>query len=711
MQLHRFCRYPEACMLGLLLTVFSLTSLQADILDQWYWRNPTPSANSLRSLCFGVGKFVAVGDGGVIHTSLDGVTWDDGRRPAASIWRKVVFANGLFVAVGHDGAVATSADGYLWTKRASGTTNMLFAIACENGRYVACGEAGQVTISADGLNWTAGTVGTNDLKWIAAGNGVFILPMPNQQMAVRVSSDLQTWSTATFPNAVHMGLSPHYLFEAQFGNGQFVAAVQDEVLVGTWQPDTHFYRSTDGTNWAQGAEGGSSVNQYRFLNYVNGSFHQFAMNSIPGSSGTLFRSLNGTACTYSQLPSDMYDASGLSYGNGRYVMPGIAGKTWTSTNATNWNSNYSGLRASFYQLLRGGSNYVLLAGGQRILLSADGLSFVPATNSPAGVLSSAAFDGSNYVAVGVSGLGLPGFTGEVYASTNSTDWVRRTSNANQPLTAVCRGAARWIAVGENGTVITSPNALAWTLRASGTANRLNGVAFGNGVHVAVGNLGTIITSPDGTAWDVQFSGTTANLNRVRFLNGLFISVGANGSVLTSSDGAVWSSQTVGTTRSLTDVAFGDGHYVVCGSDNVILNTIDPTLFDHYFSTTFNVILRSTNAVNWEDVTTRVPAQVGLNSIAFIDDSFWLSGECGALLQSDSVGGIPRLAGQLLPDNAGFQIKVTINVPASYRLQTSTNLAANSWEDIAVGTNSTRQTVFVDSSTAGFTRKFYRLASP
>src|SRR5947199_6820693 len=98
---------------GLLLAGIAVAA-NADILDNWHWRNPSPFANSLRSACFGAGKFVGVGDGGIIHTSPDGITWDDGRRPVSSALRKVIFAYGQFVAVGHDGVIATSTDGYSW---------------------------------------------------------------------------------------------------------------------------------------------------------------------------------------------------------------------------------------------------------------------------------------------------------------------------------------------------------------------------------------------------------------------------------------------------------------------------------------------------------------------------------------------------------------------------------------------------------------------
>lgn len=689
--------YPYA--VGLLtafaVILFMEIRARAAITDHWYWRNPNPAANTFRSICFGAGKFVAVGDGGVIHTSFDGVNWDDGRRPTTSIWRKVIYANGRFLAAGHDGAIATSIDGYSWTLRSSGTTNMLFSIATEGGRYLACGQAGQVTISTNGLDWTAGYVGTNDLGWVAAGNGLFILPMPNREMAIRISNDMQTWTPVTLPNAGGI-VWPHYLFEVQFGNGLFVAAVSDEVYGDPgWYPGVHLYHSPDGVGWEQGVLAGGS-DSYRFLNYVNGVFSVF---TTGGSSHLLFNSPDGAVSTYSLLPLPMSEANCMGYGNGTYVMPGAAGKVWTSGDTTNWNANYSGLRTNFYQLVRGASNYVLIAAGQRILVSPDGVGFAPATNSPLGVLSSASFDGSNFVAVGkIAQGGLLNYVGEVYTSTNSTDWVRRTSNADKPLTSACRGATRWIAVGESGRVITSPTGLAWTLRPSGTGNHLKGIAFGNGLYVAVGNSGTIITSPDGAAWDAQFSGTVANLNSVRFLNGQFVTVGANGTILTSSDGATWSSQASGTTRTLTDAAFGDGYYVVCGADILL-------------STTANVLLRSTNAVNWEEATTQLPAQGALNSIAFLEDSFWLCGASGALLQSDSIGGIPQLAGAALSGNNGFQIRVTMNAPLSYRLQASPDLTADSWTNIAIITNSTRQPVFVDRDTLASPKKYYRLVSP
>ena len=682
---------PVLCLLLLSTTV----GATADTLDSWHWRNPSPFANSLRGICFGDGKFVAVGDGGVIHTSLDGAVWDVGRRPVASTLRKVIFANGQFVAVGDAGAIVTSSDGCSWTNHSSGTANALYSVAYGNGRYVACGQGGLFMISTNGSDWLPDSAGTNDLNWITFGKGIFVLPKPNQAFAMQVSANAQTWTTVTPTNPC-----PDYpsIFQAEFGNDVFVAVVEDEVYVSGlhgWKPCYHFYQSADGTNWVQGAIDAGGTWSRQFLTFSDGLFYEFIPGSNNNGANCLSSTFDGSACGTIFTPDDTVNATYLAYANGRYVLTALNGELWTSPDASNWTPDYGGLRAGIYQILRGGSNYVVLAASQPVLVSPDGMNFTAATNSPAGVLSAVAFDGTNYVAVGVSGYkALHNYTGEVYTSTNSTDWVRRTGNAALQLGAICRGSTRWVAVGENGTVISSPNTLSWTLRTSGTANSLSGVAFGNDVYVAVGNAGTIITSPDGATWDVQYGGTSANLNRVRFLNGQFLVVGANGTLLSSANGSDWSILTSGTTRTLNDIAYGNGCYLACGYDNGNLN---------------NMELESTNGMDWQDITTNVPVSVVLNSVAFVDGLFWLCGANGALLQSDSAGGIPRLAGAMLPGNAGFQLKILPNVPATYRIQVSTNLAANSWQDVV--TNSAPTSVWTDTNLPGSSIRMYRIASP
>lgn len=693
------------------LVLFLLSSLkvQAGILDAWHWRNPVPFADTMQSICFGGGKFVAVGSGGIVHTSADGVTWDDGRRPVLLTLNRVIYANGQFVAIGNSGTIITSSNAADWTLQNSGVTNDLLAVAFGNGRFVACGMAGQLTISTDGVTWTPGTIGSGDLGWIAFGNGLFMIPGSGTN--VRVSPDGQTWADASLPVAGNN--YNHSLHQVDFGNGTFVAAVSDEQPGNGYSlPASHFYRSNDGTNWAQGAfldfGPGAYANDgfvHRFLVFLNGKFHELTYlnsGSLPGPVISL--SIDGTSSTVTYAPSNAPLAQSMAYGNGKYVLVEESGKGWVSTDETNWTATYGGFQGNFSQILQGTSNFVVFGSSLPVLVSSDGLSFNIASNSPSGVLVAGAFDGTNYVGVGATVQSVhPGgitYNGEVYTSTNSTDWVQRTSNVNQPLNAICRGPSRWVAVGGGGAVITSPNTLAWTLRASGTGNNLNGVTFGNGTYVAVGDGGTVITSADGATWDVQFSGTTANLSGLQFLNGQFFAVGVGGTILTSTDGIDWSSQNSGTPTGLNSITYGYGGYVASGFD-----------FDIYGQPINSVFLSSSNGVDWQDIALKIPTVTPARWTAYLNHSFWLVGYSGMILQSDSADGVPRLAGSMLPGNTGFQLNTTINPPATYRVQFRTNILLDSWHDIVTQTNLISSDTWTDTNNCRLPAGFYRVVSP
>jgi hypothetical protein len=663
-------------------------SIRADMLDRWHWRNPTPFSETMESVGYGQGKFVAVGDGGLIHTSTDGISWDAGQRPVLSKLNRIIYANGQFIAVGDGGVILTSTNGINWNSQASGTTNDLLAAAYGSGHYVASGRAGQLTISSNAVSWSPAGAGTNDLDWIAFGNGTFVLPVNSPgHLQVKVSSNLQSWTTVSLTN-VYAG--QHHIWQVEFGNGLFLATASDWTGAGGIYPDSHFYYSSNGTNWTKGAPAstynnasGSPLDLHwerlnRCLTYGNGSFGEI---SVPGGVVTKFTStVDGTSSSNWVLPDDMTDAVAMSYGNSRMVVSGLNGKMWTSTDTVNWQPAYGGVRSEVHRIIADSNKYLIVAAGQPILASSDGLNFSAAGDAPAG-MNSVAFDGSNYVAVGGT---------QIFTSSNSTAWVERTSNSSQWLAAVTRGTSRWVAVGAGGTVVTSPNTLAWTLRSSGTANNLNGVAFGNGIYVAVGYGGTIITSSDGASWDVQFSGTTAGFYRVRFLNGQFFALGTNGSLLVSVDGSTWSSVSVPTSETLLDVAYGNGRYLAGGGST-------------------GIYLTSTNGLDWQDISTKIPTMMTPVCINYLRQSFWIGGASGMLLQSDTADGIPQISGTMLPDGGGFQVKAFLNVPQTYRVQVSTNLAGTFWADKV--TNSAPIDVWTDTNILGSAFRMYRVVSP
>ncbi len=674
------------------LSFLSSTWVQADILNNWHWRNPSPFPDTMHSITFGAGEFVAVGDGGVVHTSTDGTTWDSGRRPVVFGLNKVIYTNGEFVAVGNAGTIITSTNGTDWTVQNSGASNDLYAVAYGNGKFVAVGLDGQLAVSSNGADWTLGT-GPVGAFWITFGNGVFVAR--GAAASVEVSVDGLTWASFGLP---FLGYSwPHTLYQVEYGNGMFVAVASGDSSSDPGHSGliAAFYGSTDGTNWFRKTPmdfGPISFNDHLFLVFLNGSFHEVVDESSYGFVAISTTS-DGTSFATKYAPTNASNAQSMAYGNGKYVLIEQNGKSWVSTDETNWVATYGGSRASFYQLVQGNGNLVIAG---PMLISSDGLTFSNSTTPPAGPIVAAAFDGTNFVAVGGS-LG-PTASGAVSTSTNGSDWVNRTSNSDRKLLAICHAASGWVAVGVGGRVITSPNTLAWTLRSAGTANNLNGVVYGNGSYVAVGNSGTVITSSDGAAWNVQFAGTANSLLGIVFQNGLFTAVGTGGTIITSPDGVNWTSQNSGTTLTLQSIAYGNGGYFVGGTNDTTVPV------------TGDIFLTSTNGTNWQNISTKIPTTANVRSIAYLNQSFWIVGDNGMLLQSDVADGIPHLAGAMMSGNGGIALKVTLNPPVSYRVQFRTNITDN-WHDVYTNSSPTGSDTWTDTNAAQRPSGFYRIVSP
>ena len=145
--------------------------------DGVVWTARVSVDQTWRSVAFGNGTFVAVGDASVM-TSPDGVTWT--RRTAGSgSWMSVTYGEGLFVAVSLDRTVMTSPDGIVWTRRTAGVPSHPWrSVVFGSGTFVAVGDSGVMT-SSNGITWTDRRSGVpspgSSYAWysVAFGNGLF----------------------------------------------------------------------------------------------------------------------------------------------------------------------------------------------------------------------------------------------------------------------------------------------------------------------------------------------------------------------------------------------------------------------------------------------------------------------------------------------------------------------------------------------------------
>jgi uncharacterized repeat protein (TIGR01451 family) len=160
-------------------------------------------------------QFVVVGQGGVILTSPDGITWTAQTSGTTDGLFAVGYGGGQFVAVGYVGQLLTSPDGVTWTARTSGATQHLYGVGHNGSQFVVVGRSGQLFTSSDGITWTARTSGTTEhlydvgydgSQFVVAGWGGTIL----------TSTNGTTWTADT------SGTTTHLNAVAYDGSSQFV---------------------------------------------------------------------------------------------------------------------------------------------------------------------------------------------------------------------------------------------------------------------------------------------------------------------------------------------------------------------------------------------------------------------------------------------------------------------------------------------------------
>jgi len=217
-------------------------------------------ASDLNAVLFETSAYVAVGAGGVILNSSDGLTWQIGTSKTANALNGLASNGaGVFIAVGANGTIVSytiAAGGTLVT---SGTSNNLNAVAFTGGRTVAVGAGGVIVTSADGVNWTTVASGTTqDLNAVTYGAGRFVAV--GAAGTVVTSTDGITWT-------VRPAITPKNLAAVTIGS-QFVAAGSGGSL----------FTSLDGITWSAQASGTS--NDLKAAASGNGGY------SLVGAAGT-----------------------------------------------------------------------------------------------------------------------------------------------------------------------------------------------------------------------------------------------------------------------------------------------------------------------------------------------------------------------------------------------------------------------------------------
>ena len=275
------------------------------------------TSRTWQEVCYGNGKWVAVGNGGYMCVSTDGTTWGTPFTVETATWRGIIYVNNKFIAVGASGKVATSQDGTTWTTQTiNNYSNItLYAITYSNNLYVIVGNS-----------------------------------------LIATSTDGETWTTQT-PNSEMRGIT--------YGNGKYV-------IVGTATATYSILVSTDGETWIPSKPFNKGLNDIIY------AFNKFI---AVGASGTIATSTDGTTWTTQTVGTIEWQE--LRYNNGILVISGNNGYTSTSTDGETWTTPVLIGSISWYGLDNNGSNYVAVgvSGGMtsfQVVKGQEGGTFISA---------------------------------------------------------------------------------------------------------------------------------------------------------------------------------------------------------------------------------------------------------------------------------------------------------------------------------------------
>lgn len=279
-----------------------------------------PTDTQLLGITYGSGLYVTVGAAGVILTSPDAITWTLRSHGTGRNWNKVAAANSGFFAVGSGGNVAWSTNGSTWEFRPAPTSNALNAAIYVEKTYLAVGDSGSILLGSEPSNLVpqaSGTVAT--LAGVAFNSGTFIVV--GASGTILSSTDAAQW-------VIRPSGTTSDLLDITYGEGQFVAVGGNGTIL----------TSDDGIIWT--LRESPTNRRLTKIAYGNGQFAVASDSIIAGFGIAMLISDN--AVTWQDLMESTRHLgfatrlTCLGYGNGYFLTANPSGRFWSSMDGMAW---------------------------------------------------------------------------------------------------------------------------------------------------------------------------------------------------------------------------------------------------------------------------------------------------------------------------------------------------------------------------------------
>ncbi len=488
-----------------------------------------------------------------------------------------------------------------WTDRLFGQ-DVPTKIIWNGAGYIGVGGSEGYQVSTDSRVWrvTASLAQADDLAW----DGTTYVA--TDSLWFDTSTDGRTWTGHTLPDTVKF---ENFYSIAKSGTTWVAVGTRGAIVYSTnaiaWSAAPTITVDTPYTGYAPD------------LYAVTWTGTQFVAG---GASGTLITSPNGIDWTVQTPPTSDIITQLASQGSVIVATTspygGSSPALLTSTNGVDWTPQVSPMAFWPEDIVYANGKW-LVVGGYNSMTSSDGVTWTTGPGA-SGILSSAVFNGSEYIAVGTDGNS----NGAVYTSADGLNWTIR--NVTVRLTAAAMSpSGRVVAVGPGYSSRTSTDGIAWDFGLLDSNYPFLDITWSPGLNSFLGlvqvaanenlyisadgktwtNLGgadcggvgaTVIASPTvivnagsslvgacltTTSNGVNWTGRTPSWNSQSTTKGFwtgdqFVILGTQGLISTSPDGATWTSQPSGTTATLYGGTASPSTIVVVGASGTILTSSD-----------------------------------------------------------------------------------------------------------------------------------------
>ena len=449
--------------------------------------------------------------------STDGISWTEGNMPSSQRWYSVCYGNGKYVAVGinTDSSYAFTISDFRDGLRLFSTTlssmdfsNILNKPDTLSGYGITDGvlssDLDEYRTKIEALQnlefvpegYDVASVGSNDL-YLAVQKRVntntemsidsslfdIVLNDPGQETVSKFAmlNDEEMSGVKNFGLKSYMPSSNQPWSSVCYGNGKYVAVNGS----GGGSRSNIMAYSTDGINWTEGNM--PSNESWNEVCYGNGKYVAVCNGDI------MAYSTDGISWTQGTIPDENWES--VCYGNGKFVAVAVGNSNIMaySTDGISWTEGTMPTSNYWYSVCYGNDKYVAVAGyGNNtniMAYSTDGISWTQGNMPSNQRWQSVCYGNGKYVAICNTNV----ISNIMAYSTDGISWTQGTM-PDENWNSVCYGNGKYVAIASQSTTMAySTDGISWTQGTMPSRQWWNSVCYGNGKYVAVASTNIMAT--------------------------------------------------------------------------------------------------------------------------------------------------------------------------------------------------------------------------